>query len=332
MTISISQQAYDELFHETVEHSQHPDPDDSLDVVYKYPQQLAQGYWRSIYLRPGLELEIGNIQMHERLAIVYPEQELQWLEYHFHFSGEHEDKYTSISGKQYIFSGTGLEPKKTVINLTKQPYLEIIIFMQPDLLYSFAGDQDGQLASQLQQWIRQSHQRCYYQCKSATLAMQTVARQILQCPYRGVAKRLYLEAKALELIAMLVGQELEIQDRKPNPHLFKPDVVERIHYAREILLKRLQNPPSLIELARAVGLNDYLLKLGFRHCFGTTVFSYLHCYRLEQARQLLETRELKVSEIAELVGFRSHSYFAVAFRTKFGLSPKQYQMQQKNSV
>ncbi|AFY90545.1 helix-turn-helix transcriptional regulator [Chroococcidiopsis thermalis] len=332
MTITISQQAYEDLFGETVEHSQHPDPDDPLDVVYKYPRQLAQGYWRRIYLRQGLELEIGSIQMHDRLLITYPEQEHPWLEYHFHFSGEHEDKYTSISGGQYIFSGSGLEPKKTVDDSDRQPYLELIIFMQPDLLYSFAGDRDGQLASELQQWIRQPHQRCYYHCKTATLAMQTVARQILQCPYRGVAKRLYLEAKALELMAMLVGQELEIQDKKSSPHLFKPDVIERIHHARDILLKRLHNPPSLIELARAVGLNDYLLKLGFRHCFGTTVFSYLHCYRLEQARQLLETGEMKVSEIADLVGFRSQSYFAAAFRTKFGLCPKQYQMQHKKSV
>jgi hypothetical protein len=35
MTISISQQGYEDLFTETVEHSQHPDPDDGLDIVYK---------------------------------------------------------------------------------------------------------------------------------------------------------------------------------------------------------------------------------------------------------------------------------------------------------
>lgn len=51
MTITFSQQAYDDLFQETVERSQHPDPDDPLDVVYKYPRQLAQGYWREIQLR-----------------------------------------------------------------------------------------------------------------------------------------------------------------------------------------------------------------------------------------------------------------------------------------
>jgi len=41
MTITISEQAYDELFRqETVERSQHPDPDDSLDVMYKYPHHF----------------------------------------------------------------------------------------------------------------------------------------------------------------------------------------------------------------------------------------------------------------------------------------------------
>ena len=139
-----------------------------------------------------------------------------------------------------------------------------------------------------------------------------------------------MEGKALELMGMLVAQEMEIKDANNHLHTLKPDVVERVYHARNILLKRLNNPPSFMELSRAVGLNDYLLKQGFRQVFGTTAFSYLHHYRLEQARQLLETGEMKVSEIANIVGFVSHSYFTTAFRKKFGFCPKQYQMQQKN--
>jgi hypothetical protein len=111
MSISITNQAFDELLHqEIVDSSQHPDPNDELDVMYNFPRLLGQGYWREIKLRPGLELAIGDLRLCDRVIYEHPKTE-HWLHYHFHFSGEHEDKYTSISGGQYIFHGSGLTPK-----------------------------------------------------------------------------------------------------------------------------------------------------------------------------------------------------------------------------
>jgi AraC-like DNA-binding protein len=85
---------------------------------------------------------------------------------------------------------------------------------------------------------------------------------------------------------------------------------------------------SLPELAKQVKLNELTLRRGFCQVFRTTVFDYLHDYRLEQARQLLEMGNLKAAEVAETVGFASCSYFASAFKQKFGLNPKAYQQQQ----
>ncbi|MEM8674691.1 MAG: helix-turn-helix transcriptional regulator [Cyanobacteria bacterium P01_G01_bin.67] len=73
-------------------------------------------------------------------------------------------------------------------------------------------------------------------------------------------------------------------------------------------------------------LNDCTLKRGFREVFGTTAFGYLHNYRLEQARQLLQEHHLKISEIAHKIGFASRTSLSRGFRQKYGVSPKQYQM------
>ncbi|MDF5710646.1 MAG: hypothetical protein PUP90_23990 [Nostoc sp. S4] len=70
MRITLSQQALDELFQETVEPLQHPDPDDVLDVMYKYPRQLGWSYWQEIYLPEGLELIIGNLQLPDRITYI----------------------------------------------------------------------------------------------------------------------------------------------------------------------------------------------------------------------------------------------------------------------
>lgn len=291
MTVSISPQAYDELCQD-VEPSQHPDPDDTLDEMFKFPQLLGQGYWRHIELREGLAVSIGDFRFQDRLMIASPEGEVDWLEYHFHFSGEHQDTYP-LSAGQFAFSGSGLVLKATANYLDTQPYLEVIIGMEPEILASFAGSA-GQLPNELQPLIRQSDQERYCRTGTATPMMQTVARQILQCPYRGIARRLYLESKALELMGMLVAQEIEVRDGTIPPHSFKPNVVDRIHHARDILLQRLKNPPNLAELARQVGLNECTLKRGFRQIFGTTAFSYLQDYRMRQAGQLLETGDLNV--------------------------------------
>jgi AraC-like DNA-binding protein len=324
MTITISRQAYDELlYQQIVERSQHPDPEDLLDIVYQFPPALGQGYWREIQLREGLELTIGNLQLRDRLITKYPEGET-WLEYHFHFSGVHQDRYHCIGGGQYVLYGSGFFAESLCDSGEREPYLEIVISIQPKLLYSFAGDREGQLPSRLQLWIRPAEQELYSRLGTANPAMQTVAKQIIQCSYQGIAKRIYFESKALELMAMLIEQEISIGGGDRLSNLHKSDAVDRIHYARDILLQQLQDPPSLAILAKQVGLNECSLKQGFRQTFGTTVFGYLHNYRLEQAKQMLEAGTWKVGEAARIVGYKDITAFGRAFRQKFGMLPRDY--------
>ena len=114
--------------------------------------------------------------------------------------------------------------------------------------------------------------------------------QILRCPYQGITKRIYLEGKALDLLSLLLEQEIEINRGKRSLLTAKSGTIERIHYARTILLQNINDPPSISELAKQVNLNEYTLKSGFRQVFNTTIFRYLHNYRLEQAKQLLTKR------------------------------------------
>jgi AraC family transcriptional regulator, transcriptional activator of the genes for pyochelin and ferripyochelin receptors len=172
--------------------------------------------------------------------------------------------------------------------------------------------------------------KSFYRQGTTTVEMQVILHQILHCPYEGAIKQMYLEGKVLELAALQFYQFK--QEAPHNSTSLKAEDIDRIHQAKDILLQRLNNPPSLVELARQVGLNDCTLKRGFRQVFGTTAFGYLHDYRLEQARQLLEERQLNISEIAQTIGFSSRSYFAGAFRKKFGLTPREYLSRHKNSA
>ncbi|WP_375467852.1 helix-turn-helix domain-containing protein [uncultured Nostoc sp.] len=63
--------------------------------------------------------------------------------------------------------------------------------------------------------------------------------------------------------------------------------MQRLYYAKAILNQTLHNPPSLLNLAKEIGFNDFKLKRGFREVFGTTVLGYVQSLRLEQAQRLL---------------------------------------------
>lgn len=200
--------------------------------------------------------------------------------------------------------------------------LEVEIHVEPSILETLLGGQLESIPQELKRMIEGDEEQPYLQPQVTTTAMQQVLQQILNCPYQGLTKRIYLESKALEVLALRLEQILR-KDSEPNlPLALRPDDLNRIYQAKDILIQNMDNPPSLLSLARQVGLNDYKLKIGFRHVFGTTAFGYLHTYRMEQARQLLETREMNVKEVANTVGFANSRYFSAAFKRQFGINPR----------
>ncbi len=154
--------------------------------------------------------------------------------------------------------------------------------------------------------------------------MTTALKHIINCPYQGITKYLYLEAKSLELIALHLQMITELPS-SGDVKSFKSRDKEAIYHAREILRKNYDNPPDLKTLARQVGLNTRKLKEGFRYLFHNTVFGDLREYRLEMAKKLLN-EERAITLVASMVGYASPSAFTIAFQKQFGVNPKTYQM------
>jgi len=152
----------------------------------------------------------------------------------------------------------------------------------------------------------------------AVPAVFRLFEEVLHADGRGISRQLFLEAKGLELLAVLID-ELSLVSQAMLP-LGQRDL-ERLECARRLLLERIDAPPSLPELARHVGLNEVKLKTGFRLLFGTSAFAYLRGQRMELARRLLVQRGLSVTEVALRVGYANPSKFASAFRKHFGFPP-----------
>lgn len=154
--------------------------------------------------------------------------------------------------------------------------------------------------------------------------LQAIARQMLACPLQGAVRRLYLSGKALELTASAMEQVLASARGGPAPQAGAARLSSRdtrcLQQARELLLHRLQDPPTLPQLAREVGINVTKLTGGFRQLFGHSVYGFVREQRMAQAYRLLSAGEISVAEAAWSCGY-SDSHFTKVFHKRYGVRP-----------
>lgn len=156
---------------------------------------------------------------------------------------------------------------------------------------------------------------------TVTAKMRSLAQQLWNAPYQSGKRRMYLQAKVFELLAMQLDLIGVGQNQQPDD-LPKPTMIARIYHARDIVLADLEHPPSVLELAQQVGVSVCTLQRRFQELFGMTVFGYLTDQRMELAEQLLRQGGCTVAEVATIVGYSNLGHFAAAFKRKFGITPR----------
>ena len=81
---------------------------------------------------------------------------------------------------------------------------------------------------------------------------------------------------------------------------------------------------SLEQLADKVHMNKYYLSHIFKEEYGVSPINYMFTRRIVESKYLLTETDLSLSQIAQLLGFSSPSYFSQAFRRTEGVSPVDY--------
>ena len=95
-----------------------------------------------------------------------------------------------------------------------------------------------------------------------------------------------------------------------------------------------QDTITLDSLASLAHLNKYYFVHAFTKAYGLSPISYLNERRLQVSKELLETTDHSIAEVAQLSGFASQSYFSQSFRKSCHMTPGEYRrkVQQKNSA
>ena len=162
----------------------------------------------------------------------------------------------------------------------------------------------------------------YYQ--NTSLEMKYAISQIRNANLMGVANQIYKEAKILELLALQLQQHNSEKTQIYLKYCKTKSDIDKIHEAKDILIMNLNNPPTIRELSRHVGINEKKLKHGFKEVYNQTVYGSLFDYKMDLARQLLLDTDDSILEVALKCGYEYASHFTTAFKRRFGITPKAF--------
>ena len=81
---------------------------------------------------------------------------------------------------------------------------------------------------------------------------------------------------------------------------------------------------SLISVANHVAMSAAYFSTVFSQTTGQSFISYLTAMRMEKAKELLRSTNMKLSDIALEIGYNEPNYFSHVFRKSEGMTPKEY--------
>ncbi|MEM7061929.1 MAG: AraC family transcriptional regulator [Cyanobacteria bacterium P01_B01_bin.77] len=289
------------------------------------PSILGEGWNREIQLRPGLLLSVMDVTNHHtQVYQIQQHKKSMPLTFCYYLAGGCQVDNDGlvgygeeVAGKSYMYRVPGTAEKETYLADRRICLLRIRVSL--DLIYGFC-DRIHEFPPALRNTLEHPENTILYHPSKIIPAQRQILQQIIEWPYQGIARQLYLESKVLELLALHFSQVIIGSPQRSVPI----QDTDLIYEARDILIQNAVNPPSLAELSRRVHLNELKLTQGFKQVFDTTVYGYLYRYRMEQARQLLQTGSLDIQEIARKVGYASRSSFVAAFKKKFKVAPSIY--------
>jgi AraC-like DNA-binding protein len=151
--------------------------------------------------------------------------------------------------------------------------------------------------------------------------MLEILHYIVQCPFQGFTRYLFIESKVLELLALQFDQLRAVEAAKPA---ISDAEVEKLSAVKEFIENNYLRPLSLAGICKTFSLNEFKLKKGFKELYHTTVFAHINSLRMEKANQLISSQAMTISEISDFIGYKNIGSFSAEFKKRFGYAPSRF--------
>ncbi|MBU2905013.1 MULTISPECIES: AraC family transcriptional regulator [Arenibacter] len=288
-------------------------------------ENIAQGSFEEVFIEDGFYvLKIQNDGIHNQT--VTREIDSSFIQFHFCLKGSakfvfNEGRYALEVNEDnsLLLYNTQVDlPLNLVLNTNSWMVSIIMTIRKFHSLFSKEADYIPFLSSD-------NKDKKYYSQEAVSPAIAVVLSQVMNYNLHRSIKELYIKGKVYELISLYFNKS-EDADVEQCPFLVDEDNVKRIRNAKEIIISRMAEPPSLQELSEEIGLSLKKLKEGFKQIYGDSVYSFLFDYKMEYARKMLESGKHNVNEVGLKVGYSTSSHFIAAFKKKYSTTPKKYLM------
>jgi AraC family transcriptional regulator len=134
--------------------------------------------------------------------------------------------------------------------------------------------------------------------------------------------RLYMDSIAQALAATLVQLRGNLKRNLPQYHCgLTPTQLSRV---KHLVYGRIDQEVSLQEMAGAAGLSASYFNQMFRRSTGQAAHQFVLNARVEHAKDLLKSRQLRMIDVAISCGFQTSQHFARVFRSVCAVTPTEY--------
>ncbi|MCG3664787.1 AraC family transcriptional regulator [Aliarcobacter butzleri] len=284
-------------------------------IKNSFPLEIGTDYMEKIYIQDGFLFSKTNYNIEKPIFLEAKQEERKFV------------ITISLKGNTtYINSGD-----KKIIPF-KEGFTTISLFENTQGFREFKDKQINQIRLILSEsFLRRNFQKSlvekYFFNKQnlqlidfrlTSIQSQFLLNDILNCSLVGELANIYKQGKIFELLS------LEISKLQKNEDDIFLDDYDRsaILKAKEILLNNLQNPPSIVTLAKIVHLSEVKLKRGFKQIYKTSPYQLLVSHKMNLAKNMLESGEYNINEIALQVGYKFANNFTNAFYKEFKIRPK----------
>lgn len=101
-------------------------------------------------------------------------------------------------------------------------------------------------------------------------------------------------------------------------------LVEQINRARVLMYENIEGSLSIQDIVNQLGMGYSSFRKLFKEYTGLSPAAYFQDIKLQHAKELLQTTQLSVKEIAYTLNFESPDYFSTQFKKKTGKRPRDY--------
>ena len=301
-----------------------------FEMNYIIPPDLGRGSIKELRLKSGL-----RIYMHDYITFqpIIIQSDDTSPSFGFRFCISDHTKLDLECLKESLMIGTGESGafyfpnmKSCIENKPGTHIHKIFIMVEPSFFWSAIEDDMDAIPFDAKAVLNADKDvyEPYHTTDFLTPAMRMIVEQMFRCPFEGITRRIFIEGKAMELIACKLNQIESAGNKSKNNLSLSASDIRRMRFAEELLTRNLSSPPNAIELAREIGVSRTKLYHGFNQLYGASPMEYLRLKRIEKAKDMVKDKDLSMTQIAYTLGYSSSSHFAKTFRDFFGMPPTYY--------